>query len=538
MKFWHILLLMTAIFIFSSCEKERTFQLVEQEFSVSKDTIIISAPEFRTGFFAKVNSGFLNYTIKGLPIWLYSNNSQGQLTSAGTFIELSINTSEVITSPRSAVLTLETPIGIENIVVVYIPERVSKAFVEEKITILNNGNSKILDIFNPETVGISWMATIDNNYISLSKTIGQMDIGGADIITITVNKDMLPASSNNVSKITFIASGKTYQTEVNIISQEFGVLDRNVVDAVFAKHTNEIVFISNAPKSITKLNPITNQSTSIEFNLVPLCLAISEDNKTAVVGCNAKIIVVDLENMETKKVLLLDSKVTSISIAPNNFAYTLTDGNGFNYLTEINLTTGSFRKNQQFIYSGSIGKLHPNGRWLYLADNFVSPSDVRKFSLAESGISTYLYDSPYHGDYIIGGNLWFNSTGDRILTGSVFLTTSENKDEDLKYAGSLDLPKIEFYTSRIWSASYSNSNNKWYLSLAGNYSDIKFLDKIYVYDSESFELDKTIDINSFLDENGNVTATEPRFIFNDDSNIYALVKEKIRDKWALQTIKK
>jgi len=124
MKFWHILLLMTAIFIFSSCEKERTFQLVEQEFSVVEDTIIISAPEFRTGFFAKVNSGFLNYAIKGLPIWLYSNNSQGQLTSAGTFIELSINTSEVITSPRSAVLTLETPIGIENIVVVYIPERV------------------------------------------------------------------------------------------------------------------------------------------------------------------------------------------------------------------------------------------------------------------------------------------------------------------------------------------------------------------------------------------------------------------------------
>ena len=534
MKFWHILLLMTAIFIFSSCEKERTFQLVEQEFSVVEDTIIISAPEFRTGFFAKVNSGFLNYAIKGLPIWLYSNNSQGQLTSAGTFIELSINTSEVITSPRSAVLTLETPIGIENIVVVYIPERVSKAFVEEKISMLDNGNSKILDIFNPEIVGISWTATIDNDYISLSKTSGQMDIGGADIITITVNKDMLPASSNNVSKITFIASGKTYQTEVNIISQEFGVLDRNVVDAVFAKHTNEIVFVSNAPKSITKLNPITNQSSSLALNLVPLCLTISEDNKTAVIGCNAKIIVVDLENMVTKKVLLLDTKVSNISITTNNFAYTLSDGFNIDYLTVVNISTGAFKKNQQYIYSNSINKLHPNGRWLYLGSN----NNIQKFTIAENGESNYLYDSPYNGQYIIGGNLWFNSTGDRILTGSVFLTTSENKDEDLKYAGSLDLPKIEFYTSRIWSASYSNSNNKWYLSLAGNYSDIKFLEKIYVYDSESFELDKTIDINTFLDENGNVTATEPRFIFNDDSNIYALVKEKIRDKWAIQTFKK
>lgn len=538
MKYWHILLLTTAILIFSACEKEKTFQLVEQEFSVTKDTIIISAPANSGGFFASVNSGFLNYNLTGLPTWVYSSISQGQLTSAGTFIELHLNTSQVITTPRSAVFKIETPIGSKNIVLVYIPERVSKSFVEEKISMLNNGSTKVLDIFNPESIGISWSATIDNNYISLSKTSGQMDLGGADFITITVNKDKLPASSNNVSKITFIASGKTYQTEVNIISQEFGVLDRNVVDAVFAKHTNEIVFISNAPKSITKLNPITNQSTSIDFNLVPLCLAISEDNKTAVVGCNAKIIVVDLENMVTKKVLLLDIKVTSISIAPNNFAYTLTDGNSFNYLTEINLTTGSFKKNQEYLYSGAISKLHPNGRWLYLADNFVSPSDVRKFSLAESGVSTYLYDSPYHGDYNIGGNLWFNSSGDRILTGSVFLTSSDNKDEDLKYAGSLDLPKIEFYTSRIWSAAYSDSNNKWYLSLAGNYSDIKFLEKIYVYDSESFELDKTIDINTFIDENGNVTATEPRFIFNDDSNIYALVKEQNRDKWALQTFKK
>lgn len=538
MKYWHILLLTTAILIFSACENEKTFQLVEQEFSVTKDTIIINAPAYSAGFFVKVNSGRLSFALTDMPSWLYSNNNIGEMSPAGIFIELFINSPTEILETRSAVLSLETAIGTKNIVVYYIPENTQESFVKGKIAINVKNKTKTLEIFNPEPNGISWTATIDNNYISLSKSSGQLVFGGSDILTITVNKDKLPAGSYNVSNITFKASGKTYNTEVNIIDQDLVILDRDVVDAVFANQINEIIYISKAPNSITRINPITKASTSISLNLIPFCLAVSEDDKTAVVGCDAKIIVVDLEKMLVKDIFQVDIKVTNISIASNNFAYALSDENGWGYLTEINLSTGVFNKNPHLIYGGAVGKLHPNGKWLYLAENGTSPRDIRKFSLADDGESTYLYDSPYHGEYSIGGKLWFNSNGDKILTNSVILTTSDKMEDDMIYAGKLALPMFDHYFPYVWSASYSNSDNKWYVLLEFSFPSGHTAPSVYAFDSESFEISKLTGLDSFYDENGNSAGFDARFIFNDQSNVYVFQKELNRERWALQTFKK
>jgi hypothetical protein len=51
-----------------------------------------------------------------------------------------------------------------------------------------------------------------------------------------------------------------------------------------------------------------------------------------------------------------------------------------------------------------------------------------------------LYDSPYHGDYPMNGNLWFSEDGNRIFTsGKTVLKTSEIKSTDMLYNGTLNI---------------------------------------------------------------------------------------------------
>ncbi|HYR10481.1 MAG TPA: hypothetical protein VEQ60_22085, partial [Longimicrobium sp.] len=89
------------------------------------------------------------------------------------------------------------------------------------------------------------------------------------------------------------------------------------------------------------------------------------------------------------------------------------------------------------IYAGMLGRLHPSGRYLYGAVNNLSPSDIEKFDI-RPGVSKALYDSPYHGDYAMNGNLWFSEDGTRLFarSGNVF-RSSEVKSEDMLYMGSL-----------------------------------------------------------------------------------------------------
>jgi hypothetical protein len=89
------------------------------------------------------------------------------------------------------------------------------------------------------------------------------------------------------------------------------------------------------------------------------------------------------------------------------------------------------------IRAGTRAKLHPAGLAIYGADNGLSPSDIEKYSIA-GGTAQVLYDSPYHGDYSMCGDLWMSADGARIFTrcGNVFRTSTLQAD-DMRWAGSL-----------------------------------------------------------------------------------------------------
>ena len=90
------------------------------------------------------------------------------------------------------------------------------------------------------------------------------------------------------------------------------------------------------------------------------------------------------------------------------------------------------------IYARALAKLHPNGLWIYAADNGLTPSDIEKYDIS-AGTAVALYDSPYHGTYPMSGNLWISDDGLRIFVrgGHVF-TSSDTEAQDMSHVALLD----------------------------------------------------------------------------------------------------
>lgn len=99
---------------------------------------------------------------------------------------------------------------------------------------------------------------------------------------------------------------------------------------------------------------------------------------------------------------------------------------------------------QMTIWAGTRAKLHPGGTAMYGADRGLSPSDIERYDISQ-GPASYAYDSPYHGDYEMCGDLWMSADGARIFTrcGNVF-RASDLQQQDMIYDGSLGVDAIAY----------------------------------------------------------------------------------------------
>ena len=115
----------------------------------------------------------------------------------------------------------------------------------------------------------------------------------------------------------------------------------------------------------------------------------------------------------------------------------------------VDIATNTEILGQGSLYAGTRGRLHPQGDHMYLANNGLSPSDIEKWDVTGSQ-AVVLYDSPYHGDYEMCGNLWFEETGSTIYTtcGNTF-RSSTVQSQDMVYSGALELSEAEFYWNTI-----------------------------------------------------------------------------------------
>jgi hypothetical protein len=132
-------------------------------------------------------------------------------------------------------------------------------------------------------------------------------------------------------------------------------------------------------------------------------------------------------------------------------------------------------------YHGANIRIHPARDRLYAADTGLSPSDIERYNLSADGQVTAAYDSPYHGDYPMCGDLRIHPSGTTIYTkcGHIFLA-SNSQSTDMTYVANMGIG---------WLDLGFDTTGRYALVLG---SDARAL---YLYDTETLSPGSAIDVD-------------------------------------------
>ena len=218
------------------------------------------------------------------------------------------------------------------------------------------------------------------------------------------------------------------------------LLAYQVIDAEYSLKLDRIVMVSANPNRLHIYDPATDSDDLVGLPLLPSAVSVSPDGRYAAVAHDAWISYVNLASATLEKTISTSIDAGDVVLAGNGYVYVFGKGRGgassVNRDTEVESTGSS---------GGTVFKLHPSGDAIYSADQHSSPSDIYKLSVAD-GVASAVYDSPYHGDYPMCGDLWPSKDGLRIFTacGNVF-RASEVRERDMIYNGSLkEVNRIQY----------------------------------------------------------------------------------------------
>jgi hypothetical protein len=302
-------------------------------------------------------------------------------------------------------------------------------------------DSVVVMLRNRGNVASSWSIGNAPAYLSTKPQNGQLAAGDSIPFTVYVNRDPLQTQTYQASLMIHNSAGPEVSLGVTVNNFKDGVwhLNSRIVDAEYDRVGNVIIAVSDTPVNrLMVINPETKTIQSIPLNLPPVCVSVSPDGKYAAVGHDGKVTHVSLASLQILNVFNVSAIPSDIVIAPNNFAYVFPEGNGWCNIHCIDLASGTESLSTGYdINEGTKAKLHPSGIFIYGADNNVSPSDFEKYDIS-GGTAHYLYDSPYHGDYDFGGDIWIADDGNRLFARSrnVFLARTD-QSLDMTYNGKL-----------------------------------------------------------------------------------------------------
>lgn len=214
-------------------------------------------------------------------------------------------------------------------------------------------------------------------------------------------------------------------------------LAHRVLDAEYSRALDAIVMIDEAPNALYVYDPVAKTEKKVLLPLAGTSVSVSPNGLFAAVGHNAYVSYVDLAAGSLVKSLPVTADVGDVVLAGNGYLYVFPRVDQWVTLHSVLVASGA-ESTASTIRAGTRARLHPGGVAIYGANNGLSPSDIEKYSIA-GGTASLLYDSPYHGDYAMCGNLWFSEDGARIFTacGNVFRATS-TQATDMTYAGALE----------------------------------------------------------------------------------------------------
>lgn len=235
------------------------------------------------------------------------------------------------------------------------------------------------------------------------------------------------------------------------LGRQFSIIDSNLVDAEYSAQLGIVVAACSLSNHAVLFCPETEVKTVLALPKKPKCVSVSLDGKYAVIGHDSIVMYIDLENKAVKNECPLPCNMFDIVLGRDSYAYSFSL-NCSNILC-TNLNTGEVTPGGTHA-SGMRAKMHPSGKYIYATNVGISPGDFYRYTIESDTISDW-YDSPYHGGYGLGGDIWVSEDGTLLFASSGSTCTSNPLRElDMLYSGLLG---NEFST--IISASHSSRTN-------------------------------------------------------------------------------
>lgn len=505
-------------------------QLSQTELSFGPETEQLTVTVENTG------SGALNWELETLESWISIEPATGTLASGqssevlvtvsrkdqavGTYqAELKL-TSNSIDGDMLLPVTMEVPelalIGLsaENLSFNYFT-------AEQEIVITNEGN-----------VAYDWSADDADNLVQISPASGSLGIGESTLIKLTPNREGLTTGEHNFPLT--LSNNKGESVEVPVVLKHFKeekwLIEGVVTDAEYNRKSDKLIVVVH--NELRKYDFATQTVSTVTLNLPGACVSISPDGNYAMVGHNALLSYVNLSSMTLEKTLEVSADISDVVLAGNGYAYAFPKTGQWERIRAINISTGKETLSTgSSIYHNTKAKLHPSGSFIYGANNGLSPSDIEKYDIS-AGNADLIYDSPYHGDHPMNGDLWFSEDGSRIFTrgGSVFRSTTD-KTTDMLYAGGLE------GVSRVLALDHSAAAGKVYAVLndGSSYGSTPS-STVGIFDGNYYSLQGTFELPGFIQpddaDGGTLHDAQGHFGFFNSAGTayYAVTRNKDNDQ--------
>lgn len=410
--------------------------------------------------------------------------------------------------------------------------------VTEELYFGENISNATLNICNTGNIDISYQIEAATDFVTISSnTTGILVSNQQANISIDIDRESIIA--NHAEPSINVTINDTVMN-VPLIVEKKVILPKTIVDAEYSKVTDLLVYVSD-DFTVNIFDSSTETTETIMLTYLPTCVSLSMDGTKAAVGHDAHVSYIDLLSKQVINTHDISCTAGDIVMGSNGWAYAFPkSGYDIHCVDLTNPNSIETTHTGYSIYHGTKAKMHPSGKYIYGADNGLSPMDIEKYDI-QAGTASYMYDSPYHGDYPMGGDLWLTEDGSCIITrGGAVYKTSELQERDMLYNGRINIPDIT-YPYCPW-IDHSEINQEFYVIVRPDYDEPKS-PFIYVINANNLIFKRIISLEKYqvTDYQNNTTLyeAEPYFAFanSSGSKIYVLTKavgSGLVHEWAMQ----
>jgi hypothetical protein len=534
-----------------SCEKEKEKETPESpKLILSSDTINFTGSESKSLFLSVQPSQKCDFQVLSQPDWVTVTPNSGTIDNNIVSITLTSNLENQTAGEFTGNLVIMSTLGNNTVFLRgVLPESIGYT-VNDSLIFSEFSNQQTLQFVNTGNVNLSISASTSDLALTLSTTSDVVTFGESRNINVTINRQNMETGTYNFNIfLTVNQITDTIPVLVNHFQEKKYFLNVDVVDAEYSKITEKLVFVSANETKVFIIDPVTNILESIDLTYIPTCVSISTNGETALVGHDGNISYVSLTSKSVIRTYSITCSAFDIVLADNLWAYVFPVRDQWEHIRCVNLNLAydnEMLHSGYYIYHRTKAKLHPSGKYIYGADNGLSPSDLEKYDI-QNGRANYMYDSPYHGTYPFDGDLWFSEDGNRIFTkGGTVVRTSENQGQDMTYNGSISIESSSNWSySKIIGLVHSNAKQNLYLITSGDDYDSQNKPFAYIYNSTNLLLRQKVELEKYLvatgNGGGNFYDAVPYHIFcnANGSKVFIVTRSNgsgLEYEWAIQTI--